>query len=208
MNETKVPSSDAVAINAGFNEHCNWGCEGCIYNHCNHMNLCIIQYTQDILTGKMKLSDSFHKEKPKPEPEIPAWCKVGAWVTDAYPDENEVCCVLKITEILGEMVIAEGMRKGTTFKRPSNGFKPVRFREPTIDEAKTFLGKVMEYNWEGRDPVATIITIVSLDSSDIRYNGLSFEEMQDWNATINGIPIGVPEVDEELLKGGRKNEEN
>lgn len=182
-------------------------CKECKLSDPNSRYSCRDRYVHAVLTGKMKLEDSFRKDEPKPEPAVPAWCKIGQWVTYELPDEKEVTVVLKITRFFdGERDVVAVYDHGgrVTFTTGIETLKPVRFREYTFEEAKTLLGKVMEYNEDGILPAAAIIGMVSRDSSKVYYNGAPFEELQNWNATIDGIPVGVPEIDEEALEGGQE----
>lgn len=198
MNE--VPSLKEIHV--AFEERCDAECDECRFGEDSD---CRMQFAYAVLTGKMKLTDSFRTDEPKHEPETPAWCKEGQWVIDAYPDTNLRFGVFKITEIWdGYATIERGERKCNCLV---SGLKPVRFREYTFEEARKLLGKVMEYAVLdendvdiGRRAHELVTSVCSGDGDGPLINCYSFRNFVKSNATIDGIPIGVPEIDEEALK--------
>jgi hypothetical protein len=143
---------------------------------------------------------------------LPAWCKVGQWVF------HNGCHLVKIEGF--ETVSEDGSTSTTTyvvlrsydthnelpFTRLLKQIQPVRFRGYSFEEAKGLLGKVMDYScdngpFSGRSEKSTLITNVSNGKYGILINGDFFRDLSErFNATINGIPIGVPVIDEEALK--------
>lgn len=133
--------------------------------------------------------------------QLPKWCKEGQWVM------TEDGKILKIDCITGDLVsvrIPNGLAYCTS--TPDLTFKPIRFREYSFEEAKGLLGKVMDYScdngpFSGRSEKSTLITNVSNGKYGVLINGDFFRDLSEhFNATINGIPIGVPVIDEEALK--------
>lgn len=138
------------------------------------------------------------------ENEVPAWCKVGQWVTESHP-EHRLGVIDGIFSDGRVWVIWFHNADGFTGSNSLTKYlKPVKFRPYTFEEAKKLVGKVMEYNEDGLLPAVAIIGMVTRDSSKVYYNGATFDTLQDWDATIDGFPVGVPEVDEEALKGGQE----
>lgn len=152
---------------------------------------------------------------PKP---LPAWCEKGAWVL--YDD-------YLLATIKGfETVFEDGSTTPTTyvvlrshaprtklpFSRLLKQIQPVRFREYSFEEAKGLIGKTMEYcdkrleyRINNEDPSvdhASLIYRISRNNNcgEIFINSKSFHELQGSHATINGVPIGIPEVDKEAMK--------
>ena len=83
--------------------------------------------------------------------------------------------------------------------------KPVKFRPYAYEEAVKLLGKQMEYfSWDGENKHLMIITDVGESEDGCLVNFDSYTYWSNRHATINGIPLGVPEVDEDALKGGSK----
>lgn len=137
---------------------------------------------------------------------LPTWCKVGQWVTTSLEGSvarDNLHQIARIEKEVGLcMIFILGLNGKEAFGFDAENLKPVYFREYTFEEAKSLLGKVMEYNEDGILPAVAIIGMIWQDGSKVYYNGLSFKDLQRWNATIDGAPIGVPEIDEEALKGG------
>ena len=141
---------------------------------------------------------------------LPAWCKEGQWVFyDGYllgkiegfekvsEDESApptICAVLiKSYGPNGELLVT----------RLPKQIIPVKFRPYTYDEAVKLVGKVMEMQ-NGDTRSSRLITVVSVPdgSTHASINGYSVEWLTNVSATIGGIPVGVPEVDEDALEGG------
>lgn len=144
--------------------------------------------------------------------QLPKWCKEGQWVF--YNGSL-------LGKIEGfETVSEDGSTSTTTyvalrpydkhneipFTRLLQQIQPVRFREYSFEEAKGLLGKVMDCScdngpFSGRTEKSLLITDVSNGKYGVLINGDFFRDLSElFNATINGIPIGVPVIDEEALK--------
>lgn len=208
MNEKEL-SYDTSAICAGFNEHCDANfCEGCIYDHCDCTNHCIIQYTHDILTGKMKLSDDFRKEEPKPT-QPPSWCEAGAWVTD-----ND-CKVSSIYEVVDSNATTAKCRRHSAFSFEYQDFetlvtylKPVMFMPYTEEQAERIVRhgaiiyitttsglKIIERAERSTGKKDSFDTINSFSVTRAGYVAPNAQHV-----LIGGIPLGVPKVNEEAMK--------
>ena len=127
---------------------------------------------------------------------VPSWCKVGMWVT-----RNDCFTVEQVTDIKeGEIAVGYAYDDEAEFYRM---FKPVHFRPYDYKEAKALLGKTIEseppylqVRYEG----ALIHRVTQYEcAEEIHLNSRSFSAWKEMNATIDGLPIGVPVVDEELL---------
>jgi hypothetical protein len=132
--------------------------------------------------------------------QMPKWCKVGQWVMTEDGSVGEITGVNG--KYLSILEPGEDDWGGIIYTR----VKPIRFRPYSYDEAKGLLGKVMESSYNGY-PESEIVTRVSRTAPDgaIAINGTHFDWLtKEYNATIDGVPVGVPEVDEEALKGGEK----
>lgn len=197
MNE--VPSLEEIHV--AFEERCDNRCKNCALSGSN----CRVQYTYDILTGKRGLTDSIKN----PEPKRPAWCKVGAWVTDACPDENEVNGIHMIAGLSEDGSVAH-VKDGDGREYFANvvGLKPIHFRPYTFEEAKGLLGKVMKYQSRDGDTTICLIRDVLFNPSqperEVMINHWEQEAFINAGATINGVPFGKPEIDKNALKGGQE----
>lgn len=131
---------------------------------------------------------------------LPAWCKKGQWV---LMNNN----LYKIVEVNG------GDDVPLTVKDVHGGYSfghhrlmcPVRFRAYTYEEAKGLIGKTMEYTVKNACASvyhSMLICKVSSNDNDgdAFIHSCRFSDWVDYEATIDGIPIGVPEVDEDALK--------
>lgn len=193
-----------------YNDKCaEQTCENCklsLGSTSDSTNECAIRYTVAILTGEMELGDSFRKEKPKPKPKLPSWCKAGTWVTDSSPSTS----LGMINDTLSEGRIRVKWLSSTGRRIESytaiKYLKPIRFRPYTFEEAKGLLGKALEYtNTDTYDHCCQLVNsiheMVGGDgSASVSINFMLLEALFRWNATIDGIPIGVPEVDKKALK--------
>jgi hypothetical protein len=136
------------------------------------------------------------------EDELPAWCKVGQWVMD------KDTMLWKITGFNEDSINTISADNALGFKCHWHDVKPVKFRPYKYEEAKGLLGKVMEFTFStgsGYASNAILISRVSCrDDGESFIHSCSFDDWVSYKATINGVPIGVPVVDEEALKGGEK----
>jgi FAD/FMN-containing dehydrogenase len=130
---------------------------------------------------------------------LPAWCKVGKWVMDLDGDIWKIggAHVKSLNVYKPSEKIARGLHYSLC--------KPIRFRPYTYEEAKGLLGKTMEYTV--KNAIASkyhsmLICKVSSDDNngDTFIHSCHFSDWVDYEATIDGVPIGVPEVDEEAFR--------
>lgn len=138
--------------------------------------------------------------KAKEEVKLPKWVKEGQWVMT--PSGS----VAQIRDI--GMISATVQFRDCILDFLIDDLKPIRFRAYSFEEAKGLLGKVMEYTFStgsGYASNAILISRVSCrDDGDTFIHSCSFDDWVSYKATIDGVPIGVPEVDEEALKGGEE----
>jgi hypothetical protein len=146
--------------------------------------------------------------KAKEEAKLPKWCKVGAWVLM----NNTLYKIVEVDSGHYNPLTVKDIHGGYSFAHP-NIVYPVRFRPYTYVEAKGLLGKTMEY----RDKTACsfvcnsmLISRVSFDpdSGEVFIHSCRFSDWWDYEPTIDGVPIGVPEVDVEAMKECEKSEES
>lgn len=126
---------------------------------------------------------------------LPKWVKVGQWVT-----RNDCFTVEQVTDIKeGEIAVGYAYGDEAEFYRV---FKPVRFRPYSYEEAKGLLGKVLKYN----DKLELIVKVENREGEAF-LNGCNqwwWSNLPAEPAEIDGLPIGVPEVDEEAMKEGEE----
>ena len=150
--------------------------------------------------------EEFHEENFVADTESPSWLKVGQWIGAT----KDCRAIGEIVSINGDIIevdwIVNGKPVGEQFDVTCStqvlAFVPVKFRPYAFEEAVKLLGKVMEYEVDKKYRYRTMITTVceSGESCDgYCINLLSHNYWVRHNATIDGLPIGVPVVDEELL---------
>lgn len=136
---------------------------------------------------------------------LPAWCKIGQWVKD---DIGEIRCITSV----GKNNICAKLDNSIS-SGPYTFFVPIKFRPYSYEEAKGLLGKTMEYFTGRNGEYRHIVTINDVgESKEITDGGESKDCcLVNWyshsywieaKATIDGMPFGFPEVDQEALKGG------
>lgn len=152
---------------------------------------------------KEKAAAAAPNESPeaKEEAKHPKWCKVGQWVLI-----NDTLC--KIDEVNGDTYYpftVKDVRGVCMFAHPRVMY-PVRFRPYTYEEAKGLLGKAMEWCYGTNiNRCTSIINDIEENGMGVEVNGTKQEDlMTHFSATIDGVPIGVPVIDEEAMKGGQK----
>jgi hypothetical protein len=131
------------------------------------------------------------------EDELPAWCKVGQWVMD-----NDTM-LWKITGFDKDLINTISAHNTLGFKCHWRDVKPVKFRPYTYDEAENLVGKVMEYErsrMNGTVYARVLVYMVEFYDGYVWINGITQDNFTHNNATINGAPIGVPEIDKEAMK--------
>lgn len=201
-------------INSAYNRICEGNdCRTCIidryHKHIGGKDLiCGVAFTHAVLTGKLDIDGNpvavsetetttptcSNPEQVPVKTALPKWCKVGQWVFVCIGGAKTLA---KISSCLRGDVFHvdfhyDGQRQTAAF-RISN-LSPVRFREYTFEEAKELLGK--QYTYKGGIGLVHSVTR-SLDDGVVRIDGVALDSCQKYGYTIDGIPIGVPEVDEE-----------
>jgi hypothetical protein len=135
--------------------------------------------------------------KAKEEDKLPKWCKVGQWVLI----NNTLCKISEVNDDPYSPFTVKDVYGKCMFAHP-RVICPVRFRSYTYEEAKGLLGKTMECERNGKHS-AYLVTAVQEFSGHVEINGYPHSWLAEkFNATIDGVPIGVPEVDVEAMKGG------
>lgn len=148
---------------------------------------------------------------------LPAWCKKGQWVR--CPDPNGNGCSYIIGKIEDVSYISSEQHflvYGTATLRVTpqstltanlNTLEPISFRPYyTYEEAEKIVGKKMKClerdNHQGFLKKTSLVTSVQEKRPQgIFINGENFHYLaRHLNATIDGVPIGVPEVDEYVMK--------
>lgn len=205
MNENEVPSLEEI-IEAWESNCCEVSCEECKLHDENSHFSCRDRYAHAVLAGKMKLSDSFREGGPKPKPKLPMWCKEGAWVTtslEGVVERDHLYQISRIEEEDGLLIISLlEQNGGELFGFYAEDLNPVRFRSYNYEESKKLLGKVMEFK-KDHGIYSTIIYEVSNRSGHVCINDWSQGFLlNEYEATIDGAPFGVPEIDEVLLRVG------
>lgn len=128
-------------------------------------------------------------------PTLPKWCRVGQWV---FHSDSVLCQIVKVQEHQILVHCPNTKLKLRIFDFSS--IRPVRFRIPTLEEAYGWLGKVMEF----KDGTRELICIVGED--EVTGEDMGTERMLFVNrkpaeclqsCSIDRLPFGVPEVDEE-----------
>lgn len=150
---------------------------------------CMRMFLAAVIAGKLNLDGTpVHGEKPEPaKPALPKWCKVGAWVLSKH--KNHLSPSLwRITKIEGYNVEAYD---GKSFTRRGNfrNFSPARFREPTLEEAYSLLGKVIDHG----DGKRELVLSIDFNFVELIINGVGYHHWK--SCSIDGHPFGVPEVD-------------
>ena len=183
--------------------------------------VCKISFTLDYLAehGMLRNSEKSaekednpaekNAEEPTQETKLPAWCKVGQWVVSKAElklHQSVVDCSLKqIDEVDSDGHIFFKTR-GARISSCWELYVPVCFRPYTYEEAKKLIGKVMEYTDKTAYSYTMLISRVShnANGADVYIQSCRYTNWADSGATIDGVPIGVPEVDEEAQKGGEE----
>ena len=186
-------------IMAEFMNFCasNTNCAACKY--ADVPDECDARFVYEALTENAEASA---EEVKKPAP-FPRWIRVGQWIrlhdcADALRkivgingeeltlDNGSMCYKAKIADIIED-------------------YHPIKLRPYTHQEAEKLLGKTLRYTAGNGLPVTALVYIVSrkfFADPESRINGTDFQFYADRDATIDRMPIGVPEIDEEAMKGG------
>lgn len=196
----------------------NHPCEKCpiknyrISSFQDNIPYCSVIFTHAVLTGKLGLNGkpvavsktetttpTCSKTEQVAKPALPTWCKEGAWVM-RYDNT-----LLKIVGIYdnGNVDVSDTFDGSyTPVEMSLSNLRPVRFRPYTFEEAKALIGKTMRYVKYGGTKGATLITHVEVeeDINLVTINGRCFSSWANYDATIDGVPFGVPEIDTEAEK--------
>jgi hypothetical protein len=136
----------------------------------------------------------------KEEAKLPKWCKVGAWVLM----NNTLYKIVEVDSGHYNPLTVKDIHGGYSFAHP-NIVCPVRFRPYTYGEAKGLLGQVMETEFNGTHGLHLISYVRDCAGHHVEINGSPHSWLSErLHATIGGVPIGVPEIDTEAMKGGEK----
>lgn len=204
MNSDVPPADEILDC---YNEKCaEQTCDNCklsLGTSSDSTNECAIRYTIAILTGEMELGDSLRKEPPPPAPNLPSWCKPGAWVTNSCSNKDGMITPWRIEYISGNK--AQIVNRGLKPLVPVKDLKPIRFRPYTFEDAeKLFLKTIQFTRTSRRRRGAEVVTSVIEGDDGLWINGATFSIWTSYHATIDDIPVGVPEVDEKALKKALK----
>ena len=74
-----------------------------------------------------------------PSTPVPRWLTVGAWVTPRYG-----MVPLRVEKIYSDRIVFAKNDSGETFLGHPSQLRPISFRYPTLQEAYSWLGKVMD----------------------------------------------------------------
>lgn len=142
--------------------------------------------------------------------QLPAWCKVGQWIISKAQfkirQSVEACFLKQIDDVDLDGHILFKTRTGERDSDYWKEFVPVRFRQYSFEEAKGLIGKTLEVPEQDGFCGIDLICSVSYDreSGDILINGESFNSHSKDGCLIDGVPIGVPVIDEEALRYGEE----
>lgn len=152
--------------------------------------------------SEIKKTCSVSEQVPK-KPVLPKWCKVGRWMFD---NDGALC---EIVEVQPHQILVR--YPGTKLELRIfvlRKVRPVRFREYTFEEAGELAGKGVECEYGDADSTYKALEIVHYviltPGGTVTINDKTFREWQCLNATIDGVPFGVPEVDAEAEKESQK----
>ena len=139
-------------------------------------------------------------QKPT-RPSLPAWVKDWQWVMDGEGVIGQIFDVHRSRHI----VIVDYLRENRRGFAEISSLKPVRFRPYSYEEAKELLGKTMEYTVKNAcASVHYSMLICNVSSNDNNgetfIHSCRFSDWVDCEATIDGVPIGVPEIDYEACR--------
>jgi hypothetical protein len=172
---------------------------------------CINHYIYEVATGKRDINKPLWNP---PKVELPEWFKDGVFVFDEELNRH-----LKVIDyetrddnvVYATLLGADGethQSGAIPYEKMRNGaiYKPIKFRPyESLEELEPLLGKKLRFKREvmgGGSTAVETITSVEYDSFDgsmnINLRPYSFYT-KEVDATIDGCPIGVPVVDEELL---------
>lgn len=190
-------------------DYCNVGVSG-INSGCSgegtSMGECVQKYIYEVATGARDINAPLWNP---PKVELPAWCKVGQWVVD---DDD----LTQINEVDHAYIWGKVADRDVTMMQPVDRARelvPVKFRPyESLEELEALLGKKLRFKREvmgGGSIAVETITSVEYDTFDgaTYINHRSYEfYLKEVTATIDGLPIGVPVIDKEAMKGDENDE--
>lgn len=194
---------------------CNkYGCENCPlmaykkrfsdgYEDCSFALLHAVISGKLTLDGKPVEEQGQTQDKAQVKPALPKWCKVGAW---AFRCDNTLVQIIEVKTPCEVLVRDTFDRACTAFLVSVRSLSPVRFHPYTLEEAIKLLGKTMKtFRESGEMASVEMITDVRNVRDTILINKYHLEALMTYfGATIDGVPIGVPEVDTEAEKEVQK----
>lgn len=128
-----------------------------------------------------------------PSTPVPRWLTIGAWVTPTYG-----MFPLQVEEIYQDGNVFAKNDSGETFVGHFSHLRPLRFRLPTLQEAYSWLGKVMAFK-DGRRELVYLVGEDEVTGEDMGTERMLFVNRKPaeclQSCTIDGHPFGVPEVD-------------
>lgn len=167
---------------------------------------CMRMFLAGVIARKLNFDGTpVHGEKPEPaKPPLPKWCKVGQWVFDSC---NNLWIIDSIEEYIVELRAYPGSPCSMSFAYRKGSIHPVRFRPYTYEEAKQLIGKVLDYGSARRELVC-VVEENKVTGEDMGTERMLFINRQPAEClmfcSIDGHPFGVPEVDEDAMKGETK----
>ena len=204
-------------IGTEFNNFCyEQHCDKCRYNALSTMHHCATAFVFEWLAKY-----DYLKERPETETAtdnslvptpLPKWCKIGQWVFHSGCLLGKIEGFTNVSEDGGTtptiyiVVKSHDTHNKLPFTRLPKQIQPVRFRPYKYEEAKALFGKEMEYDVgrSNKRKCCAMITHVIEDSTDVYINSFPHEHWSSRNAMIDGVPVGVPVIDEEAMKGGEQ----
>lgn len=177
-----------------------FGCPACLLGRfVKNEHGCYGAFKYQVLTGKRNLDGTVVPEKDTTTKTFPMWCKAGAWALD---HEGALCQIVEVQD--HRIFVHHPETKIGLRVLGIADLRPVRFRPYSYEEAKRLLGKVLEYRifWGGGaylfhcEHVKSVVLHTDLPAY---INGQTQECLIRFRATIDGMPFGAPEVDEEAM---------
>lgn len=175
-----------------------FGCPACLLGRfVKNEHGCYGAFKYQVLTGQRNLDGTVVPEKDTTTETFPMWCKAGAWALD---HEGALCQIVEVRD--HRIFVHHHETKMGLRVLGIADLRPVRFRLPTLEEAYVLLGKVMDHGNRARELIWQVEEDET-ESEDMAIERSLFinyqpaEELQ--HCTIDGMPFGVPEVDEEAM---------
>lgn len=192
----------ARELNFAFSDMCNAHkscCEKCPLYIIEEGLLCEFVFAHDVLMGDRNLDGTLVSESREGPVKhtLLKWCKVGQWVTTNIDDG-----IGKIINVDNLDIEVDFSGSITHFNPQTTLLKPVRFREyRTMREVQEVKGKWIAWEDVTASPPShneSAITSLCERDQQIEIEGQRIEFWKSVNATIDGMPIGVPEIDDAM----------